>query len=306
MALENAQSTGGRLMLRLTTTCNSACAHCTIADIAHHGEKSARDALAEMKQGRETGCTELVFMRGEVTLREDFLPLVRHAREIGYEFIQVQTNGRALARGAYLRTALAAGIDFFEVSLFGHVAGLHDIIDGTPGAFREVVAGLKNLSRARCSYMLTIPVLKRNYMVLPQIVRRAANVGAPRVQFNFSRPVATPIGWNTAPLVRLEEASPWIRRAIREAEKLGLSSGTEAVPLCHLRDEEQAGSDVSENFGRHRVADVHRLETSMESHRETSRPKPEPCQQCSQVSVCPTTWAAYQELYGTAEFVPFD
>ncbi len=306
MAADDAQRSNGRLMLRLTTTCNSACAHCTIADIAQHGEKSSRDALAEMKQGREAGCTELVFMRGEVTLREDFLPLVRHAREMGYEFIQIQTNGRALSRGTYLRTALAAGIDFFEVSLFGHVAGLHDIIDGTPGAFREVVTGLKNLSRTSSSFMLTIPVLKRNYMVLPQIVRRAANVGAPRVQFNFSRPVASPSGWNTAPLVRLEEASPWIRRAIREAESLGLESGTEAVPLCHLRDEGQAGADISEDFGRHRVADVHRLETSMDTHRETSRPKPEPCQRCRLVSACPTTWAAYQELYGTAEFVPFD
>ena len=58
---------GGRLMVRLTTQCNSGCAHCTIADIAHLPERSLESLWREIEAGRDRGCDELVFMRGEAT-----------------------------------------------------------------------------------------------------------------------------------------------------------------------------------------------------------------------------------------------
>ena len=81
-----------RLLIRLTTQCNSGCAHCTIADIAHHEDKAFESALEDISNGRAAGCTELVFMRGEPTLRRDLVKLVRHARQQGYGLIQIQTN----------------------------------------------------------------------------------------------------------------------------------------------------------------------------------------------------------------------
>ena len=59
------------------------------------------------------------------------------------------------------------------------------------------------------------------------IAARLAQLGVRRVQFNLPRPVRVDDAWNTAALVPLGEASPFIRAAIREAR--------EANDIIHAR-----------------------------------------------------------------------
>ena len=292
---------GGRLMVRLTTQCNSGCAHCTIADIAHLPERPVESIWQEIEAGRARGCDELVFMRGEATLRKELVKLVRKARQIGYSHIQLQTNGRMLSYPQYVEKLVTAGVTFFELSYFGHEAGLHDAIDGTEGAFEQANAGLRNLVASGCGLLVTVPVVRRNLLSLVDIISHLHEEGVERVQFNFSRPVMIGKGWNTFPLVRLAEASPHIRSGLREARRLGLIGSTEAVPFCHLDPEDRDGFDATEDFSRHQVVDVHRVEADLTSHREHMRPKAASCEACVARDTCPRTWADYQRIYGTWE-----
>ena len=295
---------GGRLLIRLTTECNSGCAHCTIADIAHHPDKATEDAWSEILQARQRGCTELVFMRGEPTLRKDLITLTRRARRAGYQHVQVQTNGRMLSYPRYAKKLVAAGVNFFEVSFFGPNAALHDLIDGNPGSFDQASEGLRNMLATGAGVLVTIPIVRRNVWSLNEIVRTLHALGVRRVQFNFSRPVQIENAWNTTPLVRLSEASPSIRAAMRLADSLGMATDTEAIPLCHLDPAFRGGAEVHEDFGRHQVEDVHRSESSRSAYRAVCRPRAAACEGCALVARCPTTWAAYQALYGTWEFRP--
>jgi MoaA/NifB/PqqE/SkfB family radical SAM enzyme len=288
-------------MVRLTTQCNSGCAHCTIADIAHLPERPVESVWQEIQAGRARGCDELVFMRGEATLRKELVKLVRGAARIGYGHIQLQTNGRMLAYAQYVDKLLAAGVTFFELSYFGHEAGLHDAVDGTVGAFEQALAGLRNLVSSGTGLLVTVPVVRRNVLSLSDIVRHLHEEGVHRVQLNFSRPVMIGKGWNTFPLVRLSEASPHIRAALREARTLGMVGGTEAVPFCHLDPEDRDGFDATEDFSRHQVVDVHRVESDLTDHREHMRPSAPSCEACSAKDTCPKTWADYQRIYGTWE-----
>jgi MoaA/NifB/PqqE/SkfB family radical SAM enzyme len=297
-------SSNQRLLLRLTTQCNSGCEHCTIADIAHHGEKSFEDALLDITRGREAGCTELVFMRGEPTLRRDLIKLVRHARSLGYSLIQIQTNARLLAYPAYAEKLAKAGANYFEVSFFAHERALHDSIDRNPGAFDQAIEGLRNLLTLNLGVLVTIPVIKRNYIRLESTVRTLADLGVSRIQFNFSRPVKVGPQWQTNCLVRLSDASPFIRDAMKLCRELGVSAETEAIPLCHLDEEFWSGGDIDVDFGEHRVEDVHRSEDSRAEYQRIARPWADVCRACDVHERCPTTWAAYQELYGTWEFSP--
>jgi len=292
-------------MLRLTTRCNSGCAHCTIADIAHHPDKTLEEASAELVRAQQTGCTELVIMRGEATLQPRvLLKLTRRARTLGYTHVQLQTNARMLSYGELVDRLIDAGMTFFEVSIFGHDQGLHDAVDGTEGAFDQAIAGLRNLVDRGVGLMVTVPVVKRNVLKLPDIAEMLGGLGVKRVQFNFSRPVKVGPAWQTDVLVRLGEASPFIREALSRARALGMTAETEAVPLCHLDPADAGGADVHEDFGRHAVADVHRREDDLTDHRQTQRPVAAPCEQCHARDRCPRTWAAYQMLYGTWEFEP--
>ena len=295
-----------RLLLRLSTRCNSGCAHCTIADIAHHGVRTFEDAWDEIARGRAAGCDELVFMRGEATLRaRELLRLTRRSRGIGYEHIQLQTNARMLAYPELVDRLVAAGMSFFEVSWFGHTAELHDAIDGTAGAHVQARQGLQNLIAADVGLLVSVPVVKANYQALPDIVRDLAGLGVGRLQLNFSRPVVVDGVWQTEPLVRLGEASPHIRAALAVARELGVFGETEAVPLCHLDPADHRGGDIDTDFGAHSVSDVHRREEGLTEHRQKMRPFGPECATCTLRRRCPTTWSAYQELYGTAELRAF-
>lgn len=295
-------SSNRRLMVRITTQCNSGCAHCTIADIAHHPDRTAQQVVAELVNGRKSGCNELVFMRGEALIRKDFLPIVRKAKELGYTHIQVQTNARLLSFPQYIDKLNKAGMTFYEVAFFGHNEYLHDAIDGTEGAFQQASVGLKNLVASGSPFMVTMPVLKRNFSVLKEIVEYLHEVGVPRIQLQFPRPVQVGPEWQTHPLVRLSNSSHFIRTAMARGKDLGIIMETEGVPLCHLDPSDWNIPDAAEDFGQQEVADVHRHTDSVAENRDKARPKGDACESCDLKSRCPTTWAAYQELYGTWEF----
>ena len=294
-----------RLMLRLGTRCNSACAHCTVADVPASEERSPEQALAELVAARKRGCDELVIMRGEPTLRPDLPALARAARRLGYRLVQIQTNGRMLCYASYLDRLVAAGVDFFEVALFGATAETHDAISGDRGAFEQTLAGLALLAaRPQLGHLVTIAVLAANLHELVAMVERTAELGLRRVQLNFTRPVRVDDRWRTDVLARLDHAGPSIRAALHRADALGLACSTEAIPLCQLDPEHRAAAETARQFVDVAVVDLHRRHASFASHHREVRPLAPACSTCAVAAVCPTTWAAYQQLFGTDELRP--
>lgn len=292
-------------MLRLSTRCNSACAHCTVADVPADEQRSPEQALAELIAARKRGCDELVIMRGEPTLRPDLPALARAARRLGYRLVQIQTNGRMLCYASYLDRLVAAGVDFFEVSLFGATAATHDAIANEPGAFAQTTAGLRLIAeRAQLGHLVTVPVLAANLDELVATVDLVAELGLRRVQLNFTRPVQVDGRWRTELLARLDRAGPSIRAALRRADALKLACSTEAVPLCQLDPEHRAAAETARQFVDVAVVDLHRRHASFANHHREVRPLAPACSSCSVVDVCPTTWAAYQQLFGTDELRP--
>ena len=133
------------LLLRVTTQCNSQCAHCAIRDLVEEPDRPVRELIGDMVRGRKEGTNALVFLRGEATAVKSpdtqkllLLPLVRKAAGLGYRRITLQTNGRLLAHRKYLEKLIGAGVTDFEVTVFGDTDAPHDRIDGTDGAFKAV------------------------------------------------------------------------------------------------------------------------------------------------------------------------
>ncbi|MFO7562108.1 MAG: radical SAM protein [Enhygromyxa sp.] len=294
-----------RLMLRLETRCNSACAHCTVADIPASEARSPESALAELVAARKRGCDELVIMRGEPTLRPDLPGLARAARRLGYRLVQIQTNGRMLCYEPYLERLIGAGVDFFEVSLFGASSATADAIAGDPGAHAQTLAGLRLLAaRPQLGHLVSVPVLAANLDELVATVELIAELGLRRVQLNFTRPVRVEGRWRSEVLARLDDAGPAIRSALRRARALGLVASTEAVPLCQLDPEDRGAAESARRFVDVAVVDLHRRHSSFAAHHREVRPLAPACATCSVAHTCPTTWAAYQQLFGTAELRP--
>jgi predicted NodU family carbamoyl transferase/ferredoxin len=300
---------GRRLALRITTETDLAPAHCTLADLRERTGGRARrfdEALRALAEGRRAGCDELVVMRGEATLRPDLPGLVRRARAMGYRYVQVQTDGHALASAPRREALLAAGVDAFEVTVRAGEEALFERLSGVPGSFRPTVLALHALARAGRVSQVTVPLLRSNLRGLGAVVAMLAKLGVKRVQFGFPRPVELREGVMIDELPRLEVASVYLRQALALAARSGLAVTTEAVPFCHLPPEARGGGEAAQDWSRHRVDDLHVLHESAAVARGTQRPDPPPCRGCAARDACPRTWALYLELVGSDELRPLD
>ena len=294
---------GRRLMLRLTVRDDCDLAHAPTADLSHLPDRTAEDALRALAAGRKAGCSELVVMRGEASLRPDLPALLARARAMGYRFIQLQTSGRSLSR-AGIRAALMGRVDAFEILVFSADEATHDSLTGRPGSLREALAGARAAVTAGREVELVVPVVRRNLSRLTPVAAMAAMLGADRVRFLFPRPVETAEGLRAAALARLGDAAPRIREALRAAAAAGVAASTEGVPFCHLDPDQRTGPDSSESWARFRVDDLHRLDEALDPRRAGSRPEAPPCRGCAVRASCPRTWASYLALFGSSELAP--
>lgn len=114
-------------VLEVTARCNLACPVC-FADANPGGSHAGDPPLGVLEASlrdlyQHQGPVNLQLSGGEPTLRPDLERLISTAREIGFTFVQVNTNGLALANSPEYASALrASGLE----SVFLQFDGLHD------------------------------------------------------------------------------------------------------------------------------------------------------------------------------------
>lgn len=270
-------------LIRLTSRCNSGCAHCPVADVRDLPDLTLEEASAQLQAGRDAGATHAIFQRGEATLHRGVVKLVRHARALGYEQVTLETNGRLLAYPEYVDKLVRAGLTDVAQSVFAHTAPLHDAIDGTEGAHAQAVAGLARVLGSPLRLEVRVPVVRRNFALLPDIVSVLRHAGVQRVTFELPRPVKVGPAWQVDALARLDVVSPFVREALERAEGLGMEARTIGFPLCQL----------GPTGTLHAVVDA-----------RSTGPAAAICASCSARERCPRTWASYQLTFGTWELRP--
>lgn len=296
-------STPRRLLLRLQATCNNRCDHCTVGDLRELPDRPTEALINALSSGREEGCTEVVFLRGEPTIREDFLSLCRSARSHEYRRIQVQTNGRMFAVDDFLARSRDAGLTHAESSLYGPDAGIHDAIARAPGAFEQSTLGLEQLAGANMLVQVNVPIVEANVQHLANIVEHVADRGAPCVQFNFQRPIPG----NPRSELRLKTCVEPLSQAIDVGTRRGVQVKTEAFPLCLLPPGSECPSDAWDEASAPPllIDDLQRRTRDIVALRAAYRGQPEVCAGCAVNARCPTTWAGYFDAHGSAELTPF-
>jgi len=112
------------IVLEVTQRCNLKCPVC-FADAGGQGDDPSVEAVAAWyRQLRASGVScNIQLSGGEPTLRDDLVELVAMGRGMGFDFIQINTNGLRLAKEpAYAAALKAAGV----ASLFLQFDGVDD------------------------------------------------------------------------------------------------------------------------------------------------------------------------------------
>ena len=229
-----------RHWVRIVAACNNHCCFCLDRQTLDGRLRSRWELEAELQAGRAAGATRLVLSGGEPTLHPELPALIRRARELGYGWVQIITNGRRLAYPAFLRALRDAGLDEATFSIHGSGPRVHDAMVGVPGAFEQSFAGLRAALAAGLVVSVDVVLTRRNLADVPALIRRTLAVGVREYDILW----LTPFGGAAEHLARprrmfLDPAdAPAVHRILELARRAGAVVWTNRIPLAYLEGHE--------------------------------------------------------------------
>lgn len=182
-AVENAEPFRPLMVkIKLLWQCNLACGMCDYwrqggaTPLTFEMVTRALDDLAAL------GCRKVHFSGGEPTLRADLPDIIAHARRLKMR-VTLTTNGTLLTR-ELSKQLVKAELNSVCVSIDSPARSVHDRMRGAPGAFKQTVAGVKELRRAarergaRLPIRVNTVICRENYDRLDGLPELAHSLGA--------------------------------------------------------------------------------------------------------------------------------
>ncbi|HET6585844.1 MAG TPA: redoxin domain-containing protein [Nannocystaceae bacterium] len=291
-----------RADLKTGTTCNSNCVFCVIGDQLFTGDRTTEDCIAELRASRAT-CDDVVFTGAEVTIRPDFFTLVRAATRLGYERIQIQTNGRMFAYREFCERAIAAGANEFSPAIHGHEAQLHDGLTRAPGSFVQITTAMRHLAELDQRVVTNTVITKQNAKHLPALARLLVELGVAQYQLAFPHPTGHAARHFRGIVPRMAEIAPYVHEALRIGIAAGVPCMAEAMPYCLMPGlEPQVGElhiPATEI-----VYDGYVVPDYATDRMDRGKVRFPQCASCRFEPICEGPWREYPATLGSDEFVP--
>lgn len=293
-----------RVDIKVGFYCNNQCTFCVQGrkrDILP--AKSVEEVERSLREAHEAGKREVVLTGGEPCMHPQFLELVRIAKKIGFEDIQIQTNGRMFAYLDFCIKTIEAGATQFSPALHGSTAEIHDFLTDAPKAFEQTVQGIKNLKKLG-QYVLTNTVItSKNYQDLPNIARLLVELGVDQFQFAFVHILGTADKNKEWLVPRKSEIAPFVREGLEIGKAAGKKVTAEAIPYCQMRGVEDCVAE--EIMPKTRIYDAGFMVEDYGEYRvNRGKVKGEKCSLCKFDKICEGPWREYVDIYGFDEFEP--
>ncbi len=179
-----------KLVMNVTYVCNNHCTFCAVGtrtQVDGHPTRQ-REQLAHY---RAQGVTQVDFDGGEPTLNPELVPLIRHARAIGYTRVNVTTNGRLCAYEAFAARLVNSGLTTLLFSIHGPDARTHAQNVGVAEAFEQTIAGARQcvrLAPAGVALGMNVTITKSNVDLLAPLAQLAWDLGLPWMNLQFLTP----------------------------------------------------------------------------------------------------------------------
>ena len=292
-----------RVDIKVGFDCNNNCKFCVQAHKKKWGNKTTEQIKDDLDKAKKNNCTGVVFTGGEPSIRKDIFDIAEYSCNIGFETIQIQTNGRMLAYKSFAKKLIESGINEFSPALHGHIPELHDFLTNSQGSFNQVVQGIINIKRLGQRVITNTVVTKPNYRYLPKIAKLLVKLDVNQFQFAFVHPVGNAMKNFDSIVPNMTLAMPYIKEGLRIGIDAGKQVMAEGIPYCMMQNHEKY---VSEQFiPPTEIRDADHTILDYENVRKLeSKIKFPQCRKCKKDSVCEGPWKEYPEKFGIDEFQP--
>ncbi len=258
---------------------------------------------AELKKAYKSGVRGVVFTGGEPSMHPAIIDFIRTAAKIGFNSIQLQTNGRTLAYPGFCRELVKAGLTEVGPSLHGARAATHDALTGAKGSFTQSVTGIANAVKTGLPVLTNTVVTSANYRELPAIAALLIKLGVSQYQFAFIHIVGSAAENKKLLVPRKTAVMPYLKKALDLGRKKGVLCYTEAIPFCLMKGYEACVAERIIPAGP--VVDADRFIKDYGAYRRSEgKAKGPRCAQCKYLEICEGPWREYPKLYGWTEFKP--
>jgi len=293
-----------RVDIKVGFNCNNHCVFCVQGRKRETlPSKSKKEVVNSLQEAFAAGKREVVFTGGEPSLHTNFLELIAAAKKIGFEEIQIQSNGRIFAYPDFCVRAIRAGATQFGPSLHGHNAKIHDSLTAAKGSFEQTTRGIKNLKKLNQFVLTNSVITSSNYKFLPELAKVLVDLGVDQFQFAFVHILGSAKENEKWLVPKKSEIMPYLKKGLEIGLKAGKRVTAEAVPFCFLRGYEQCVAEdimpktsiYDSNFT---VADYG------DYRRNSGKEKAAKCRSCKYFSRCEGPWKEYPAIFGWSEFKP--
>ncbi|MBL7086824.1 MAG: radical SAM protein [Candidatus Cloacimonetes bacterium] len=151
-----------KVQIEVETKCNYNCAFCLLNGVreTHPNLLISQEMMTNLfKQFDTLGTEQIIFSGGEPFLRKDFLEILQHTENYGFE-IEIFTNGSLINEKA-INIIKQIRLKHLQISFYGNEMD-YNTFSGTNGYYIRVLNLLERLNANNIPFYLTIPLTKLN------------------------------------------------------------------------------------------------------------------------------------------------
>jgi MoaA/NifB/PqqE/SkfB family radical SAM enzyme len=272
-----------KLIMNVTYVCNNHCTFCAVGTRTQiDGHPTRQREYLDLY--RAQGVTMVDFDGGEPTLNPELVPLVRYARRIGYDRINVTTNGRLCFYDDFARTLVRSGLTTLLFSVHGPDAKTHAQQVGVAEAFEQTTGGITNALRHAprgVELGMNITLTKGNYTKLPEVAEFALGLGLRWLNVQF----LTPFGRATSSVAPDTQAAADVAMKTIDRYRDRMKFQVINLPFCFMPGYEELLTGDLQKLSRHMVF-VNNETVNLAAYLAERRTRKPVCESCPRAVFC--------------------
>jgi len=272
-----------KVIMNVTYVCNNHCTFCAVGTRTQIDGHPTRQR-EYLDAYRAEGVHMVDFDGGEPTLNPELIPLVQYARSIGYDRINVTTNGRLCFYEDFARKLVRSGLTTLLFSVHGPDARTHAQQVGVAEAFDQTVGGIKQCVRLAprgVELGMNITLTKGNHEKLEAVAELALELGLPWLNIQF----LTPFGRATSSVAPDTQAAADIAMRVIDRFQSRMKLQIINLPFCFMPGYEAFMMGDLAKLERHMIF-VNNETVNLATYLAERRTKKPVCESCPHAVFC--------------------